>query len=434
MILANRAAMSTATTNTGTITLGTALGAVAPNVCSYQAFNSAGIVDANEVPYLILDANGNWEQGYGTYTASGTTLTRNVVYSNNSNNPINLSGNAQVFIGAIAAAGGDVLGGFPTPMRGFDAPVNLQLNASVGSNLLSIAIKGNNGSDPSATNPVYIPFRNATATSGAPDWARITSSLSISTNATGATLGSANSTAFRLWVVAFNNSGTVVLALINCSTYSAGLATIYPLNESLVASSTAISGSATSAGVFYTPNGTTVTNKAFRILGYVEYNSTGLATAGTYATAPNFVQLFGPGIKKPGDIVQGPVTGTSSSSTSTSSATYTASALTVAITPQSAANPIHVTAGGSLRQSTSAVLSTARLYRTSATTNFGTEHNLFPNTGAPMNAPCFLEGFDLPNAIASTTYGVAIKDGSTGTTLWNANTVVTQAFAWELMG
>ena len=86
--------------------------------------------------------------------------------------------------------------------------------------------------------------------------------------------------------------------------------------------STAVSSGATSADVFYTPNGTTVSSKAFRITGYLEYLS-GLAvehhktgemvwlplsdaagdlfsraTAGTYGSAPTNLQLFGPGIKK----------------------------------------------------------------------------------------------------------------------------------------
>ena len=66
------------------------------------SFASAGVADQNVVSYLILDANGGWETGWGTYGASGTTLTRNVSKSSNSNAPISLSGNAQVFITARA--------------------------------------------------------------------------------------------------------------------------------------------------------------------------------------------------------------------------------------------------------------------------------------------------------------------------------------------
>lgn len=99
-LLVNRAGMDTSTTGTGTLTLGSALGAVAPNVCSFLSFAGAGVADTNQVSYLILDSNGAWEVGFGVYTSSGTTLTRNVTKSSNSNNAINLSGSAQVFVTA----------------------------------------------------------------------------------------------------------------------------------------------------------------------------------------------------------------------------------------------------------------------------------------------------------------------------------------------
>jgi hypothetical protein len=94
----DRAGMSTATVGTGTLTLGSALGAVAPNACTFQSFSAAGVQDKNVVSYLILDSNTGWETGWGVYTASGTTLTRNVTKSSNANAAINLSGSAQVFI------------------------------------------------------------------------------------------------------------------------------------------------------------------------------------------------------------------------------------------------------------------------------------------------------------------------------------------------
>ena len=92
--LVNRAKMSTSTTGTGTITLGSA-------ESGYQSFATAGVADGDTVRYTIEDGTA-FEIGQGVYTATGTTLTRVVSESSNSNNAINLSGSATVFVTATA--------------------------------------------------------------------------------------------------------------------------------------------------------------------------------------------------------------------------------------------------------------------------------------------------------------------------------------------
>lgn len=91
MKLYNLARVSTATVGTGTITLG---GAVAP----FLTFAQAGVADGEVVSYSIIDGVANSEIGTGTYTLAGTTLTRTVTKSTNSNTAISLSGSAQVLI------------------------------------------------------------------------------------------------------------------------------------------------------------------------------------------------------------------------------------------------------------------------------------------------------------------------------------------------
>jgi hypothetical protein len=93
--LVNRAKMSTATTGTGTITLGTA-------ESGYQSFADAGVVNGDVVRYVIEDGT-DWEIGTGTYTASGTTLSRTVSESSNADAALNLTGSAVVYVSAAAA-------------------------------------------------------------------------------------------------------------------------------------------------------------------------------------------------------------------------------------------------------------------------------------------------------------------------------------------
>jgi hypothetical protein len=90
--LVNRAKMTTATTGTGTLTLGSA-------VDGFQTFAAAGVANADVVRYVIEDGD-NWEIGTGTYTASGTTLTRTVQESSAAGSAISLSGDAVVFVTA----------------------------------------------------------------------------------------------------------------------------------------------------------------------------------------------------------------------------------------------------------------------------------------------------------------------------------------------
>lgn len=92
--LYNLARMTTGTTGAGTITLGSA-------VSGFLSFSAAGVSDGETVTYAIQDGTAS-EIGRGVYTASGTTLTRSVLKSTNSNAAISLSGSAQVFITAAA--------------------------------------------------------------------------------------------------------------------------------------------------------------------------------------------------------------------------------------------------------------------------------------------------------------------------------------------
>ena len=91
-VVADRVQETWTGTGTGTITLeGAAVG--------FQSFSAIG--NGNTTTYTIADASGsNWEVGIGTYTSSGTTLSRDTVLSSsNAGSLVNFSaGTKNVFV------------------------------------------------------------------------------------------------------------------------------------------------------------------------------------------------------------------------------------------------------------------------------------------------------------------------------------------------
>ena len=80
LVFKDRVKETTATTGTGAVTLA---GAVA----GFQSFAAVG--NANTTHYAIVDSgSGAWEVGVGTYTSSGTTLSRDTVLSSSNSNTL----------------------------------------------------------------------------------------------------------------------------------------------------------------------------------------------------------------------------------------------------------------------------------------------------------------------------------------------------------
>jgi len=117
------ARMTTLTTGTGTLSLGSA-------VTGFLTFAAAGAQNGDVVYYAITDG-ANSETGIGTYNSSAQTLTRTVLTSTNGNTPISLSGTAQVAMSVVSQTINDILAAIPVAPK--------LLNTVTGSSVSSLA-------------------------------------------------------------------------------------------------------------------------------------------------------------------------------------------------------------------------------------------------------------------------------------------------------
>lgn len=167
---------------------------------------------------------------------------------------------------------------------------NLSISATVAAKALTVALKGENGSDPSALNPVSIKFRSATLTDGKPITRTVTAALSV-VLPSGGSLGFTLAVPERMYVWAIDYAGTVELALSR---------TADVFSESNLVSTTAIGAGSDLTTVMYSTSART--NLACRCIGYVEI-ATG-STGGEWDNAPTKIQVMLPGVRRTGDIVQ----------------------------------------------------------------------------------------------------------------------------------
>lgn len=125
--LFNRAKMNTSTSGTGTMTLTTA-------DTGFQTFADAGVSNGDVVTYVIEEGT-NWEIGTGTYSSSGTSLTRTPSESSGGGSAITLGGTAKVFISSIADDFGKLQSGGATKIVAAAGGVEITGNVVVSGNV-----------------------------------------------------------------------------------------------------------------------------------------------------------------------------------------------------------------------------------------------------------------------------------------------------------
>ena len=187
LVVKDRVRVTTASTGTGLITLGIAVNA-------FQDFSVIG--DGNTTYYTIVDSTaGDWEVGIGTYTASGTTLSRDTILeSSNSGSVVNFGvgikdvfvtypAEKAVYFDAADAVNIDNLkfDGNTISSTNTDGNIDLTPNGTGEVNITKVDIAGGeiDGTTIGANSAAAGTFTTATATTG-----NITTVNSTTTNAT----------------------------------------------------------------------------------------------------------------------------------------------------------------------------------------------------------------------------------------------------------
>ena len=292
------------------------------------------------------------------------------------------------------------------------------LAASVGSSALTISLKTPVGNDPTLSNPVVVPVRSATLSSGAMNLRSVTAAQSITIPST-ATMGQSNGVAARLWVALIDNAGTLELAVINTQL---GSGQIHPVNESGLISTTALGTGSDSAGVWYSTAARS--NVPFRLIGYIESTQ---ATAGTWASAPAVIQPMGPGVRRPGEVVQVVCNATGAAATGTTvlpaddtipQITEGDQYMTQAITPTSAINTVEVNVLAYLATNAAAGTGvTAALFQDSTAGALAAALKTSPGTGYMNDFK--VEHTNRAATTSATTFRVRGGASAAGTTTFN---------------
>jgi hypothetical protein len=290
---------------------------------------------------------------------------------------------------------------------------NGRLNATAVTSTLTARIQTRAGATPTATTGVVL-FMPTTDGDYSP--LQLTADLAVTVPSTASLGVRANAVAFRVWLWLVNESGTPRIGVSQGGFPREGTVTVTKLDTT-----------SDNAGIIYsniTPSSATL---PVRLLGYLEWSSLGLVATGTWTvTNLSITKTFGPGVKKPGDIVAIWSAAVSTSS-STSSATAVDTTLTITYAHSSACNPVNILASGHLSSSTASGYGSSRIYK--GATAIGNQVDW--NTWAGGSNTGMMHGLDYPNITGGQTY--VVKYWGTVTIAWNTFSVPQVITVQEVM-
>jgi len=301
-----------------------------------------------------------------------------------SGNAVLLMYNGTVFV--LVSPASDIIGArmLGSSSQGMNAPINLQLTAAASGGALTVNVVTAAGATPSPSTPIPVVFGDSTVTGGDPVLVSQQAALTF-TISSGSTMGCTSAATCRLWVAAINNGGTLALCAINLLSGT----TLAALSETALWTSGSGTGGGNSAQTLYCGT-SAVTSKTIRILGYVEATETG----GSWAS-PTVIRLFGPGVPRPGTVLQRKY----------------AVAASLAITLSSVCNVVGFSAGESLLVS-SGTGAGVTLVRTLGSTVVATKVLNNNGGGATEFDINFVFGLDAPGTTSAQTYTITNSAGT----------------------
>lgn len=384
------------------ITTGTGNLTTAGAVSGYRAFTAVATANGDTFYYAIHFGT-DWELGLGTRVSSPPFVFSRSLIASSTGSLINFT-----------SASKEVWMDIPARLLQLFTPsanpnlINGTVVESHAANAVTFAVKTLAGANASVADPVFFVFA---ATDGTSYIRVVTAALSI-TIASGATMGVIAATAFRIWLAAIDNAGTVELAVQNCVDAATGdVCWFFDGGTNRITTTVQAGGGDDLALETY--SAAARTNVSFIALCNFTYAA---LTPGTWAVSPTSINLYGPNMKKPGDVLQTVTASSVTTTASGASGAYADTTIAATIVVSSIASAVRISAFGGALGTIAASVAKVRLRNTTQGYTVGGDPAARMTVSDAGSAPLgLISAFDVPTSLSAQTYKVQIGDSSSTT-------------------